>query len=189
MIVSYIENQRHAAAALKAGRIVIYPTDTIYGMGSLWSANSNSRIYDIKKRDKAKPMIILSNLLWIKQFAYCDDKMKDIKKFWPGRYTLLLKTKRSFPWWISDGKTVAIRVPADKLLQRLLTMVGEPITSTSVNISGNTPMNDPILIAKQFENKVDLITQYEGFRPKKASKIIDMRGDFNKDDYSRYIRS
>ena len=187
-MIPYMKNQRYVANALKIGRIVIYPTDTIYGMGSLWSAESNSMIYDIKRRNKAKPLIMLSNLQWVKQFAYYDDRMKDIKKFWPGRYTLILKAKKPLPWWISDGKTVAIRVPANKVLQRLLMMVGEPITSTSVNISNNAPMNNPLLIAEQFENKVDLIAQYSDFIPKRASKIIDMRNNLN-DDSIRCLRS
>ncbi len=187
MIISYMKDRRLTASALKDGHVVIYPTDTIYGMGSLWSSGSNARIYSIKKRDKAKPLIILSNLLWAHKFAYCNDKV--IGEFWPGEYTLILKAKRRLPWWISDGKTVAIRVPSDKLLRNLLMMTGEPITSTSVNISGNLPMNNPILIAEEFENKVDLIAQYSDFVPKKASKIVDIYGNTDGDNLKHYLRS
>jgi len=68
-------------------------------------------------------------------------------------------------------------------------MTGEPITSTSVNVSGNLPMNNPILIAEEFENKVDLIAQYSDFVPKKASKIVDMHGNIDGDNLKHYLRS
>ncbi|MBQ7611653.1 MAG: threonylcarbamoyl-AMP synthase [Spirochaetaceae bacterium] len=151
MIVKIDDPNSHllCVKALKEKKIVIIPTDTIYGFSGIVPDTEES-ILQIKKRCIEKKMIRLiaepSDVS-----LYTDQKIPDVfLKKWPGALTLIVKSKE-------DGESVAIRCPAFEWLRTIIKEVGKPIFSTSVNISGKKYFTSIKEISKAFDKKVSLI--------------------------------
>ena len=160
---------------IKSGDVIIFPTDTVYGMGALVNdIKGQEIIYELKNRPSSKRLSILcASLEDIKKIAIVDiDAERVIKKFMPGGLTLILKTK---PEIISDSihETIGVRIPNHELALRLLEENG-PMATTSVNKSGFPPMNDYWKIVKEFGDKVFYVFPNVEVPSKKASTIIDM---------------
>ncbi|MEA3307716.1 MAG: L-threonylcarbamoyladenylate synthase, partial [Elusimicrobiota bacterium] len=118
---------------IKKGSIIVCPTDTIYGLSaSSENAKALKKIQNLKNRLKKKPFIFLvSSLNELKTIAVLDKRVLILaKKFWPGPLTMILKAKGKF----KKMKTLAVRLPADKQLLRLLKKMDFPLVSTSANI-------------------------------------------------------
>ncbi len=175
MILNYKKYRLDIADAMRRGKVVIFPTDTIYGIGSIWNSPNNLKIFKIKKRKKNKPMLILSTFEWIDRFADLDGLKDELERYWPGPFTLIMDTKQCLPWWISDGRSAAFRVPRNRELLELIRAVGAPITATSVNFSGEAPLNDITKIKRIYANRIDIIAEDDSFIPAKPSKVIDLR--------------
>ncbi len=119
-----------------AGKIFIYPTDTIYGLGcDATNEKAVEKIKEIKSREKDKPLsIIAPSLKWI--LENLETTKEEIEKFLPGPFTLLLKKKNpGFLRWISQTDMIGIRIPANKFTKELQ-KAKVPFVSTSVNLSG-----------------------------------------------------
>lgn len=152
---------------LKNNGIIIMPCDTIYGIVGKYPLSEN-KIRDIKGRDENKPFLILIKKEWITRFT----KIK-IKKYflnlWPGPLTLIVPGL--------DGDTVALRVPHDNRLQKILLKINQPLYSTSVNNSGMPSLNKAKEIEKEFGNKVDLFVNEGDLEGNLPSTIIDLTQD------------
>ncbi|MBN2540155.1 MAG: threonylcarbamoyl-AMP synthase [Bacilli bacterium] len=145
------------------GKVIILPTDTVYGIGCLLSdIDSIHRIYDIKQRDYTKAMVILcSDLGQVQSLIESGQNIpKELAKHWPGKLTIIFFKNESVCDIITANKnTVGIRIPGNYIALELLKKHG-PMVVTSLNIS-NEP---PILKFKDtldFENRVDLIIEGE----------------------------
>ncbi|MCK4551481.1 MAG: threonylcarbamoyl-AMP synthase [Tenericutes bacterium] len=140
-------------------KIVIFPTDTVYGIGCLYKdIDSIRKIYDIKDRDFSKPMVILcSNFDQIRTLIERDQEIPDyIRKHWPGKLTVIFFKNSSVNNLITSGKqTVGIRIPGNKISLDLLNKYG-PMVVTSLNLS-NEPAITKFSDVLKFENKVDFI--------------------------------
>jgi len=130
-----------AAAILRAGGLVAFPTDTVYGLGALvWNPTSVARIYWAKGRppEKAIPVLLANltqaTLLGIEPSA----RMHALAgRFWPGPLTLVLPCGPAVPDIVTAGsQTVAVRVPDHPVALRLLELAGQPLAVTSANLSG-----------------------------------------------------
>lgn len=134
---------RKAAAIIKRGGTVIYPTETVYGLGAnIFSEVALKRVFEIKKRIPDKPVsIAVSSFEMIEDLAYVGEKERDfIKRFLPGAVTVVLKKKKAVPEILTPGTDhVGIRYPDHRIAARLIECAGVPITSTSANISGEKP--------------------------------------------------
>jgi len=165
-----------ALESLKNGGIIVYPTDTIYGLGcDIFNKKAIKKIYQLKKRDPKKPLsIICHDFKQISQYAYLSDQaFKTMKKLLPGPYTFILKAKNKTPsTFISKKKTVGIRIPQNAICLELVKQLGNPIITTSLNISGEQVMTDPQELSKEMINKIDYIIDV-GPLPQEASTIID----------------
>ena len=156
-------------------KIIIYPTDTVYGIGcNAFDELLVDRLYDIKKRERDKAVsVIAPSKIWILDNFVCDETLID--KYLPGAYTLILKKKESsFLSAVSCGDSVGIRMIKHKF-QDIVSSCGIPFVTTSANISGEkTPvmMGD---ISEDLKNEVDIIID-EGMLLGKSSKIIDFTG-------------
>ena len=162
-----------AKEILQKGGIVVYPTDTLYGLGaSIFEENAVKRIYEIKKRPHHIPLpIIVPSVEGIKEVAIVTDIAFTLaRKFLPGALTLVLK-KRDI---ISDTiarETIAVRVPDHDIAREIASEV--PITATSANIHGG---EEPVTIAiakKQLGSNVDMYID-AGKLPGKPSTIVDV---------------
>ena len=164
---------------LKNGKIFVYPTDTVYGIGcDPFNIISVKRIYEIKKRNIKKGLPILVNSIEsAENFAIITKLAKKLmEKFWPGQLTIVLPKKNNVPEIISGGiKTIAIRQP-NSLITRLLAneLDSGGIIGTSANLSGLPPPISVNEAINQLGEKVDYYID-GGITDKKVpSTIIDL---------------
>ncbi len=138
---------QQAASLLKSSQVIIAPCDTIYGfLGAV--PDTDQAIRDIKGRGETKPFLQLIRSEWIDELTptVIDDRLKQL---WPGPLTLIVEN--------FQGSTTAFRVPQDDFLLELLSNVGRPLYSTSVNRSGEAPMHSLGDIIDAFADQVELI--------------------------------
>ena len=170
-----------AVEILRAGGIVIYPTDTVYGMGcSVEDKNAIEKIYLIKHQRKDKPYsFVCSDLTHISEYAHVSNAaFKVMKHLIPGPYTFVLpaaKMKQLPKILVSKRKTVGIRVPNSPTTLALVKELGHPILSTSVSLEDGSLLSDPDLIAQKFNNQVDAIID-GGTLVSDPSSVIDLTG-------------
>lgn len=139
-------------------KVIIFPTDTVYGIGTpIFDLDGIERIYKIKKRDKNKPLACLcANIDQIKDIAILDDiAIKLINKFLPGPLTLVLKSNNNVKEKIGY-ETIGVRIPNSIIAKNILLANG-PMLTTSVNDSGSVPENEFLPILNKYEDDVDLI--------------------------------
>lgn len=145
-------------------KVIIFPTDTVYGIGTpIFDIEGIKRIYEIKHRNKNKPLACLcADLNQIEEIAVVDEQAKAlIHKFLPGALTLILKSKEAVVQKIGY-ETIAVRIPKHEVALKILKENG-PMLTTSVNESGSVPINEYEDIKKIYEDKVDAI--YETHTP------------------------
>jgi len=131
---------------IKDGGIVVFPTDTVYGIGcDPYNKKAVSRLYEIKKREKTKPFPVLGiskmELEKIAEFNTMEEKIAE--KFWPGQVTLILKVKdEKIRQTLCLDKKIAVRVPNNQCVLSFLKEC-KFLVGTSANISGTAPFTDP----------------------------------------------
>ncbi len=146
------------------GRVIIFPTDTVYGIGTqIFDIEGIERIYKIKNRPLDKPLACLcANLKQIDDIAIItEDAKKLINKFLPGALTLILESKDIVKEKIGY-KTIGVRIPNSRIALNILEENG-PMLTTSVNDSGEAPMNSYDEIVNKYNNLVDVI--YDNDQP------------------------
>lgn len=160
---------------LKDGGVIIYPTDTVYGMGcDLSNKRGIERIYEIKKRSKKRPLsFVCADLKHISQYARVSDyAYKTMKRFLPGPYTFILEASRLVPKIILPKRpTTGIRVPDNQICLSLIRELGQPIISTSVQSPEGEDLGNPALIQEYFGRIVDLIIDGGMIKPEPSSVI------------------
>ncbi len=172
---------KKAAESLAAGGLVIYPTDTVYGLGcSVENRDAIERIYLIKRQRNDKPFsFVCSDLKHISEYAHVSNAaFKTMKRLIPGPYTFILpaaRMKHLPKILVSKRKTVGIRVPDSRVTLDLVRELGHPILSTSVTDTDGEILNDPGLILQNFRNLVDVILD-AGVLPSVPSTVLDLTG-------------
>lgn len=160
---------------LREGGIIAYPTDTIYGLGcDIYNKDAIERIYKTKQKKATGFSFICPDLKEISKYAIVSDQaFKIMKKVLPGPYTFVFKATKLVPKSIiPDKKTVAIRIPDNKICLDITKQLGNPIVSTSVNLHGEPYFSDPLEIEKEFGDKIDLIVD-AGILENVPSTVID----------------
>lgn len=141
------DNISVAVQVLEAGGTVIYPTETVYGIGvDAYSNIAIKKLFNIKKRDITKPVsIAVSSVDMIREVAYVDELSKKfIDLLLPGPITIILPAKEILPESLTgENGTIGIRMPDHHIALKLISMFGRPITSTSANISGQPAPKSP----------------------------------------------
>ncbi len=165
---------------LQRGALIVYPTDTVYGLGcDILAKKAIERIYLVKRLDKAKSLSFLcSDLSHISEYARVSDfAYRVMKHLIPGPYTFVLPATRQVPKMLeSKRKTVGIRVPDHPITQAVIRELGRPIVTTSVNPEGSEVMlNDPMEIEEFFGNQLDLVID-AGPGGLVSSTILDLTG-------------
>jgi L-threonylcarbamoyladenylate synthase len=134
---------KKASDIIKKNGIVIYPTETVYGIGAnIFSGIALEKIFAIKKREKDKPVsVAVSDIKMMEDLVYIGEKERlFVEEFLPGPVTVVLKKKEKIPDLLTSGsKLLGIRFPAHESTIKLIQLAGVPITSTSANISGEAP--------------------------------------------------
>lgn len=173
-------NIKYACEILKKGGVIVYPTDTIYGLGiDLYNKKAMERVLRIKKASAKKPLsFILPGLKDISRYALVPDyAYKIMRRVTPGPYTFILQATREVPKiMLQKRKTVGIRIPRAPLAISLVETLGHPILSTSVPLGENEFHTDPLEIMEQLGNQVDLILDAGTFY-NNPSTMVDFTTD------------
>lgn len=159
-------------------KIIAFPTDTVFGVGALIDdLVAIDKIYELKHRDYSKPLAILASSIddIIPYVKEVNEEVKEImNKYWPGALTIIFNKNENVSDKITAGfKTIAFRIPNCKISLDILKQTG-PLATTSVNISGNTPLNDYKEINKYFGNNIDFIVSENVSSSNVSSTIIDV---------------
>ena len=165
---------------LNRGKVIIYPTDTIYGIGCLATdKKAVKKVYKIKKRDENKPFIkLMKSWCMVKKYCFVNKKQEEyLRKIWPGPVTVILNKKAEASTLFGIGKsTIAVRLPKNDFLTTILKKVNVPLVSSSANVEGQETVNNPLDAEKQFKDlKPDLFIDAGILKRRKSSKLIDLR--------------
>jgi tRNA threonylcarbamoyl adenosine modification protein (Sua5/YciO/YrdC/YwlC family) len=167
---------------LKNGGLVIYPTDTVYGLGcDITNTKALERIAKIKgvKLEKANFSFICSDLSHISDYIKQIDTstFKILKRALPGPYTFILPGNNNLPKEFKKKTTVGIRVPNNAIALEMVRQLGNPIVSTSIHDEDEVLeySTDPELIFEKWQNLVDLVID-GGYGDNVGSTIIDLSG-------------
>ncbi len=156
-----------AVEVLKAGGVIIFPTDTVWGMGvAADNLAAIKKFYEIKKREVNKPTAILvASLEQAEKVGQFSETTRDLaKKYWPGALTIVVPSK--------DGGTVGLRVPDWPLVQELCKKLGSGIMAGSANFGGQSPPMRRVEIDESLMRLVGLVMEGEcGGQP--ASTVVD----------------
>jgi tRNA threonylcarbamoyl adenosine modification protein (Sua5/YciO/YrdC/YwlC family) len=152
---------RKVVDIFEAGGIVVYPTDTYYGIGcDLMSPKAIERIYQLKRRDKSKPFsFICSDLTNISQYAKVSNyAYRTMKRLLPGPYTFIFEGSKLVPKiMLTKRKTAGIRVPDNAICLALVRELGHPIITTSATTAEGEGFHDASLIHDHFGKQVDAV--------------------------------
>ena len=176
-------------AVLKRGGLVIYPTDTVYGLGcDITNNKALEKIAQIKgvKLEKAKFSFICNNLSHLSDYVKQIDSatFKILKRALPGPYTFILPGSNNLPKVFKKKKTVGIRIPDNNIIRALVETLGNPIVSTSIRDEDEILeyTTDPELIFEKWRKLVDIVID-GGYGDNQGSTIIDFT-----DGYPEVIR-
>lgn len=189
---------------LKKGKLIVYPTDTVYGIGGvITNEETIKNIYKAKDRSFSSPLIALvSDIQKIEKIAIIKEENRDkieklIKKFWPGGLTIILESKEIVPpIMISNGKTVGVRMPDHEIALKIIESAGGILPTTSANISGEATPRSYDELDEKFTDRVDIVIDGGKCPIGTASTIIDLsssdikilrEGAISKEDIEKVI--
>lgn len=163
------------------GKIIAFPTDTVFGVGALIDdLVAINKIYELKKRDFNKPLAILASSIddILPYVEITNNKIIEVmNKYWPGALTIIFKKSNLINNQITKGlDTIAFRIPNSSIAINILKQTG-PLATTSVNYSGELPINDYRQIDNLFGDKIDYIVSLNVESSNISSTIIDATTD------------
>jgi L-threonylcarbamoyladenylate synthase len=170
------------ARVLQEDGVIVYPTDTFYGLGgNCLSQKALRKIFEIKRRPASKGLpVLISDLEMAKRLAVELPMSFFVlaARFWPGPLTLVLKAAAHLPrGLVGPKKTIGIRLPNVPWLQNLIRETGVPFITTSANISGQREIASPDKAIRLFQGKVDLIVDGGRTPGCLPSTVVDLTGE------------
>jgi len=168
----------HLSADLQAGGVAIFPTETVYGIGtSVFSLAGIQRIYELKGRSWRKPLALLVHSLEAARplvETIPPEAQRLAEQFWPGPLTLVFKASPLGKLVTGGLATIGVRIPDHPLALALLRKVGVPLATTSVNRSGHSPAISGAAAARLFGSRVEWVIDMGVCRMKTASSVVDL---------------
>lgn len=175
---------REAVSVLKQGGLIIYPTDTLYGIGAdALNKEAIKKVYELKGRDFTKPLsVVVSDIAMAKKYVVISAFAERVmKKLLPGPFTLVLPRLETVPDILVSGRsTLGIRIPRFAWSVSLAKTLGHAVTATSANVSGEPNEKTPDAVLEQLKEHADLITLViDGgeMSDNKGSTVIDLTKD------------
>jgi L-threonylcarbamoyladenylate synthase len=169
-----------AVDVIRAGGLIAYPTDTVYGLGSnALNPQAVRKIFTVKRRHQDQPLpVAVSGRTMAADIAYVDERAaRLIDQFWPGALTLVLPKKPKLPPVVTGGHAgVGVRAPNHPVPLTLLASAQTPIIATSANKHGSPPCVDAQGVLRHFDGEVDLILD-GGTCNATVSTVLDLTGD------------
>jgi tRNA threonylcarbamoyl adenosine modification protein (Sua5/YciO/YrdC/YwlC family) len=146
---------------LDQGGVIVYPTDTIYGIGcDIFNKKAVKKVYQLKKRDVRKPFsFICADLSDVTRYAQVSNfAFKIMRRRLPGPYTFVLEATRIVPdILMTKQRTVGIRIPENTIAKTIVESLGRPLVTTSANISGEDALGDPSEIEEVMGKQLDMV--------------------------------
>lgn len=196
------ENLDRAGEIIRAGGLVSFPTETVYGLGAdALNEEAVASIYEAKGRPSDNPLIVhISSIESVEEIAYLDDindtdkiakrdknnkpsisrdtKLELMKKFWPGPITFILKKKDIMPDITSGGlSTVGVRLPSSKVARDFITAAKRPIAAPSANISGKPSPTRWQDVIEDMDGRIDAILKGNDCEVGIESTVLDLTGE------------
>ena len=175
------DEYKEIGAALQRGCIAAFPTDTVYGLGAVYSNKEAVRkIFEAKGRDEGKPLsVLISSMDQVDMLAAEIPSAAHVlmEKFWPGPLTLILKKKESVPDEVTaGGETVGIRMPANEIALNIIKAAGSPLAAPSANISGKRSAVCIEDVLEDLDGKIDIAADGGPAQIGISSTIFDVTG-------------
>ncbi|WP_321370851.1 L-threonylcarbamoyladenylate synthase [uncultured Desulfuromusa sp.] len=171
---------KQVVACLQQGGVIIYPTDTTYGIGcDIFNRKGIKKIFQLKKRDQRKPFSFICNdLAEISNYAQVSNfAFKIMKRHLPGAFTFVLEATKIVPDSLSTKqKTVGVRIPENAICHAIVKELGHPLVTTSANTSGEDTPQDPLEIEEKMGRYVDFVID-GGISMEEASTVISLLDD------------
>ena len=155
-----IEDIKKAAKLVTEGRLIAYPTDTVYGLGcNPFDADAINRLVKAKERIKGSLPILLSSLRDAERLGEISRLAATLaNRFWPGPLTLVVRPRKNFPARITgDGLLVGLRIPNHEPARRLIKECGGALIGTSANVSGRPSLRTAEEVLRELEGRIDLV--------------------------------
>jgi L-threonylcarbamoyladenylate synthase len=172
-----------AAKVMLSGGTIIFPTDTVYGLGcDATNISAINKVFKIKERNEKKPLaVIVRDIEMARKVACIDSKLeKSLGSIWPGAVTLILRRKDKLSNLLSAGKnTIGLRIPDYKLTHWLSENMGRPYVATSANISGEQATTKVSAVLDYFADKKyqpDLVLDAGDLKCVEPSTVLDLSG-------------
>jgi len=160
---------------LRADGVIIYPTDTVYGLGcDIHSKKALDRVRRIKRMDNKRHLsFVFPDLKAISDYGQVtDNAYKILRRYLPGPYTFILRATRLVPRIVLTKRNeVGIRIPDNRICQDLLAELGHPILSSSVRMPDDQLLDDPKEIDRIYKGQVDLVIDGGVFLPEPSSVV------------------
>ncbi len=168
-------------AVLEEGGLIVYPTDTFYGIGcNLFNKRGIQLIYRLKNRPLKKPFSFLcDSLKEVSRYALVSNyAYKTMKRLLPGPYTFILAGSKLVPKiMLTKRKTAGIRVPDNPICLALVKELGNPIITTSATMPDGSIIHDPSLIHDYFNSRIDIVIDGQTPITGKPSSVISLIDD------------
>ena len=173
------ETSHQAKIILKSAGLIVFPTDTFYGLGAdPFNSTALQKIFQVKNRSANKALLVL--IAEAKDITLLTDvEISPIAKtcmdtFWPGSLTLLFKARKELPRELTAGTgKIGIRLPGNVDTRNLISNIGHPLAAPSANLSGEPEPENVTQIADEIQNQVDLIIDNGPAPGGKASTVLD----------------
>jgi len=192
---------REISSSVEKGNVILYPTDTIYGLGcDVFNENAVRKIFEIKGRAETKPLLALAHSLSMIETLVeeISPLAKKLLKIFSGKpLTIIFPASKNIPAIVTaNTNTIGIRIPNTDFCQELLRESNIPLVSTSANISGKEIPTSIAEIEKIFSSKVDLFINAGNLPPSLPSTIIDItsgtvemirEGAIKKEEFSEFL--
>lgn len=176
------ENIETAGAILKTGGIVAFPTDTVYGLGSVCTdENAIQKLFDAKGRDEGKPIsILVDGPFRAEEIAakIPESAHRLMHAFWPGALTIILKKRPEISDKLSAGRdTIGLRMPASDVAVRLIETAGSPLAAPSANTSGKRSAVTAEDVREDLDGRIDMILDGGACPVGISSTVVDLTGE------------
>jgi heptosyltransferase-2 len=173
---------RAAADVVRQGGVIVYPTETIYGVGADASnKDAVGKVFKAKRRHDGKPVLVLlpsADSLEPLAASVPPAARALMAALWPGPLTLIFRSSGCLPAEVTQGSgTIGVRVPSSEFCRRLLVACGRPLVSTSANISGEPAPRTVTAIQRAFGKDVDLYVEAGVLADSPPSTVVDVTGE------------
>lgn len=174
-----IHKLRRIVSVLKKDGVIVYPTETFYGLGAnCFSAEAVNKIFALKKRNKVKPLpVVISERGMLDSVVAAIPPVAEpfLREYWPGPLTLIFPAHPNLPEALLGGtRSIGVRLPAHVGLRELVRRAGFPITATSANISGEEELSDPKDVLAIFGGRVDCIVDGGKTKGGLPTTVVDL---------------